>query len=660
MGLQKNTASQQWIVFAFDRTDNVPKTGDAANITANLRIDGGGANAVDDTNPTELEDGFYIFDITAAESNGDLIVIAPASSTSDIQVIGVPGAQYTCAPNSNLLGIESDGDLTKVNTLNGHTAQTADHTSAIADIPTVAEFNARTIVSANYFDPAVDAVATVTLVVTTTTNSDMRGTDSGATAADLLDKLGAVNESAAAGDPSATESVMQYVKQLVNVLVGTTGVTTFPTEAAPANNVSLAEVIRAMHADVTGLAGSVMRGTDSALLASSDGSGLTEAGGTGDHLTAIDLPNQTMNITGNLSGSVGSVTGAVGSVTGAVGSVTGGLNTAGTISTLDALDTAQDTQHTTTQTDISNLNDPTVAAIADGVWDEVQSGHVTAGTFGLYLDTEVSGVGGGTPPTAAAIADAVLDELTAGHTTAGSLSKAIIDILADTNELQSDDVPTLIAALPTATEIDTELTSNHGSGAWTTATSVTVSDKTGFKLASDGLALVTSWTVGITGNITGNLSGSVGSVTGAVGSVTGAVGSIAGNVGGNVVGSVGSVLGGLNTSAGTLTTLDALDTAQDTEHDSTQSDIAALNDLSSANILTQVNAALDTAIAELGVAAPTATPTLRTGLILLYMALRNKLDVTNSAKEIHNDAGTVVATKTISDDGTTYSETEMA
>ena len=64
-----------------------------------------------------------------------------------------------------------------------------------------------------------------------------------------------------------------------------------------------------------------------------DGSNLTEAGGTGDHLTAINLPNQTMdivgNITGNLSGSVGSVTGAVGSVTGAVGSVTGHTNQTG-------------------------------------------------------------------------------------------------------------------------------------------------------------------------------------------------------------------------------------------------------------------------------------------------------------------------------------------
>ena len=54
-----------------------------------------------------------------------------------------------------------------------------------------------------------------------------------------------------------------------------------------------------------------------------------EIGAAGAGLTAINLPDQTMNITGNitgnLSGSVGSVTGAVGSVTGAVGSVTGAV-----------------------------------------------------------------------------------------------------------------------------------------------------------------------------------------------------------------------------------------------------------------------------------------------------------------------------------------------
>ena len=51
-----------------------------------------------------------------------------------------------------------------------------------------------------------------------------------------------------------------------------------------------------------------------------------EIGAAGAGLTNINLPNQTMDITGNLSGSVGSVVGAVGSVTGNVGgNVTGSV-----------------------------------------------------------------------------------------------------------------------------------------------------------------------------------------------------------------------------------------------------------------------------------------------------------------------------------------------
>lgn len=69
-------------------------------------------------------------------------------------------------------------------------------------------------------------------------------------------------------------------------------------------------------------------------------------------------------------------------------------------------------------------------------------------------------------------------------------------------------------------------------------------------LTSGGLAAITAWTV----NLTGNLSGSVGSVTGNVG---GSVGSVTGNVGGNVVGSVGSVAGAVGsvTSAVTVGTI---------------------------------------------------------------------------------------------------------
>lgn len=147
--MQKNTAAK-WIVFAFEDEGGTnpgePVTGDAANITANVHIDGGAANAVDDTNPAELAGGYYVFDITATENNGDLIAIVASSSTANVNVIGVPGALYTTPANFPALGIESDGDLTKVNTLNGHTAQTGDSfarlgapagASVSADIATV-------------------------------------------------------------------------------------------------------------------------------------------------------------------------------------------------------------------------------------------------------------------------------------------------------------------------------------------------------------------------------------------------------------------------------------------------------------------------------------------------------------------------------------------
>ncbi|MCP5018925.1 MAG: hypothetical protein GY938_27155 [Ketobacter sp.] len=90
------------------------------------------------------------------------------------------------------LGVESDGDLTQVNSLAGHTAQTADHTAGIADVPTVAEFNARTQPTADYFDPAADTVANVTLTATTTdvTNqvtADVTAISGDSTAADNLE-----------------------------------------------------------------------------------------------------------------------------------------------------------------------------------------------------------------------------------------------------------------------------------------------------------------------------------------------------------------------------------------------------------------------------------------------------------------------------------------
>lgn len=180
--MQKNVTSQKMIVFAFDRTDNTPVTGDSANITANLRKDNGSAVATNDTNPTETEDGFYAFDLTQAETNADVLQGFPASTTADVQVIAVPGVIYT-TPNS--FGDDviqtADNDI-KISLIPTTPMRGTDSANTVVP-PSVAQFDARTIPSANYFDPATDAVANVTLVSTTTTNTDMVGTDNALLAA---------------------------------------------------------------------------------------------------------------------------------------------------------------------------------------------------------------------------------------------------------------------------------------------------------------------------------------------------------------------------------------------------------------------------------------------------------------------------------------------
>ena len=71
--------------------------------------------------------------------------------------------------------------------------------------------------------------------------------------ATLIADIGGVATAAADGDPTSTDLLFAYIKQLINILVGTTGVVTFPAAAAPANNVSLAEIIRAIYDDTNAL-----------------------------------------------------------------------------------------------------------------------------------------------------------------------------------------------------------------------------------------------------------------------------------------------------------------------------------------------------------------------------------------------------------------------
>ena len=94
----KNVAAK-FMVFAFDATTNVPKTGDQANITAYVSKDYGTVTVLADTGATEMDatnaPGYYLFDAAQAETNADVLLVSGKSSTANIKVVGAPATIYT-------------------------------------------------------------------------------------------------------------------------------------------------------------------------------------------------------------------------------------------------------------------------------------------------------------------------------------------------------------------------------------------------------------------------------------------------------------------------------------------------------------------------------------------------------------------------------------
>jgi hypothetical protein len=150
---------------------------------------------------------------------------------------------------------------------------------------------------------------------------------------------------------------------------------------------------------------------------------------------------------------------------------------------------------------------PSAATVADAVWDEVLSGHLTAGTTGNALNA----AGSAGDPWSTALPGAY-GAGTAGLIIGTNLNATVSSRASQTSLDTVDDL------------LDTEV------AAIKTVVDAILVDTTEIGVAGAGLTNINlpNQTMDIVGNITGNLSGSVGSVTGAVGSVTGAVGSVTG------------------------------------------------------------------------------------------------------------------------------------
>lgn len=88
--------------------------------------------------------------------------------------------------------------------------------------------------------------------------------------------------------------------------------------------------------------------------------------------------------------------------------------------------------------------------------------------------------------------------------------------------------------------------------------------------------------------------------------------------------------------------------------------VNALGTSALASVLTQIRTALGTdTIPELS-SIPSATPTINQALMIMFMGLRNKHTATGTQEKIYNNAGTVISTASVTDDGTTYSKEQFS
>lgn len=192
----------------------------------------------------------------------------------------------------------------------------------------------------------------------------------------------------------------------------------------------------------------------------SDGTGLTEAGGTGDQLTAVpwnsawdaevqsevtdglnayDPPTYTelLNLIRVMARSDAAVAADLSAVLTAIntdlGSGAGDYD-----NTADALEAISD----------AGGGGPTAGQIADAVWDEATAGHTTAGTFGEQAKTDIDAILADTADMQPKLG--TISDLGSGATVGDNLS----------------DIDTAVAAVPTATENADELLKRD----WTSVT----------------------------------------------------------------------------------------------------------------------------------------------------------------------------------------------
>lgn len=370
----KNVAAK-FVVYAFDSTTGLPKTGDAANITAYVSKDYGTVTVLGDTSATEMDStnakGYYLFDAAQAETNADCLMVSAKSSTANIVVVGAPAVIYTrpttgwLAPTvaGRTLDVSSGGEA-GVDWANvGSPTTTVDLSGTTVAVTQKVDVN--TIKT-----QAVTCAAGVTVLASVGTAAT-----STAQTGDNYARLGAPVGASISADVAAVKAVLPaaLVSGRIDASVGAMATGVLTATAIASDAITDAKVAADVTiASVTGAVGSV-----------------------------------TGNVGGNVTGSVGSVSAAV--------TVTGDLSATMKASVNAEVDTAISDAALATAANLATVAgylDTEIAAILADT-NELQTDWADGGRLDLILDARASQTSVDDVPTNAELTTALGDIPTA-------------------------------------------------------------------------------------------------------------------------------------------------------------------------------------------------------------------------------------------------------
>jgi hypothetical protein len=284
--LKQSTASQSVLIGPFiDDTDGkTAETGlTIANTDIRLSKNGGNMAAKNSGGGTHDEAGWYAITLDATDTDtvgrlqASVDVAGALSAWAEFQV--VEEDTYTwffasgAAPDTQVAAIKSDTAVigaagAGLTDLGGMSTGMKSEVESEANDALVVQKLDHLVAQADGDDPVNGSIMAHLVSATEDWSTFVPSTDSlqairdrgdaewvTATGFALANVLGALNDGAAADEVTTGDTVMQYIKQLINILVGAPGVVTLKAAAAPASGVSLSEMIRAIYDDSNSLDG---------------------------------------------------------------------------------------------------------------------------------------------------------------------------------------------------------------------------------------------------------------------------------------------------------------------------------------------------------------------------------------------------------------------